>query len=208
MNTQIVLLYLLTWSLVALAPGPAVICVMTQASRYGLRPALAGIAGIQLGNLVFFGCVASGLAALLASASTAITLIRISGAIYLFYLGVRLILPARRVYQPLGSAHPPPEGRSLLLQGLAIEVTNPKVLLFMSALLPQFVESGRALPMQLAVLLAVTVAVHVVVLSGYAFLAQRGTQTLRARWAVVWLRRAAGGALIFFGIRLLAASRT
>ncbi len=207
MNTHVFLLYLATWSLVALTPGPAVMCAMTHATRYGFRHALVGIVGIQLGHFVFFGCVASGLAALLATASTAFTVIRIFGALYLFYLGVRIIAATVRTRTAEPAAAPAPARRSLLLQGLAIQVTNPKALLFMSALLPQFIQPEYALPMQLSVLLAITIAVDGLVLSGYAYFALRGAQSLRASGLTVWLERAFGAALIFFGIRLLTATR-
>ena len=207
MHTQTVLLYLLTWSLVALAPGPAVMCAMTHASRYGLRRALVGIAGIQLGHLVFFGCIASGLAALLATASTAFTLLRVAGALYLLYLGIRVILATFRTRAERALSYPLPGRRHLLLQGFFIQVTNPKALLFMSALLPQFIQPGRALALQLAVLLAITIAVDVLVLTAYACLAQRGVRSVRTPGVTVWLERAFGGALVFFGIRLLGSIR-
>ena len=54
MRLQIFLLYLATWSLIAVTPGPAVMCAMAQASRYGFRSSFAGITGIQCGNLLFF----------------------------------------------------------------------------------------------------------------------------------------------------------
>src|SRR5438132_3749976 len=92
MSIQIFLLYLGTWSLVALTPGPAVMCSMAQATRYGFRLSLAGIAGIELGNLLFFVCIALGLGALLATATTAFTVVRVLGAIYLLYRGARIIL--------------------------------------------------------------------------------------------------------------------
>ena len=207
MHTQTVLLYLLTWSLVALAPGPAVMCAMTHASRYGLRLALVGIAGIQLGHLVFFGCIASGLAALLATASTAFTLLRVAGALYLLYMGIRVILATFRARAERALSYSLPGRRHLLLQGFFIQVTNPKALLFMSALLPQFIQPGRALALQLAVLLAITIAVDVLVLTAYACLAQRGVRSVRTPGVTVWLERTFGGALVVFGFRLLGSIR-
>lgn len=207
MNTHIVLLYFATWSLVALAPGPAVMCAMTHATRYGFRPALLGIVGIQLGHFVFFACVASGLAALLAEASVAFTVIRILGAVYLFYLGVRIIAATVGAHSALAVATPPPARRNLLLQGFAIQVANPKALLFMSALLPQFIQPEGELTIQLTVLLAITIAVDVVVLTAYAYFALRGVQSLRASGVAVWLERIFGAALVLFSIRLIASTR-
>src|SRR5687768_11081094 len=145
MSIQVFLLYLATWSLVALTPGPAVMCSMAQSTRFGFRSSLAGISGIQLGNLLFFVSIALGLGTLLATATTAFTVLRVLGALYLFYLGVRIIVstfrrPAASAIQPAVSAA---AHHSLFLQGLLIQLTNPKALLFVSALLPQFIEPHR-----------------------------------------------------------------
>ena len=90
------LLYLATWTLVALSPGPAVMFSMSQAARHGMRGAVAGTAGILLGHVVVFGAVAFGLAALLASYSGAVTAIRIVGALYLMYLGAKMLFSKPR----------------------------------------------------------------------------------------------------------------
>jgi homoserine/homoserine lactone efflux protein len=205
MSLQTFLLYLATWSLVALIPGPAVMCSVAQSTRYGFRSSLAGIAGIQSGNFLFFVCIALGLGALLATASAAFTVLRITGAIYLFYLGARIIASTFR-WTASKTAPPPaslPARRSLFLQGLLIQITNPKALLFVSALLPQFIDPQRPALPQLVILVLTTIAVDLMVLSSYAFLAQKGIQSFRASRFSAWLERVFGAALIFFGFRLL-----
>ncbi len=205
MSIEVLFLYLATWSLVALTPGPAAICSMSQAARYGFRAAGAGILGILCGHFVFFGCVACGLATLLAAASTAFTVLRLAGAIYLCYLGVRTIASTfRHTERAKPVVRPPPSERSLWLQGFAIQVTNPKALLFMSALLPQFIQPQHSLAWQLADLLTVTIIVDGIVLSAYARFASRGAERLRASRITAWLERAFGAILILFGVRLLA----
>jgi homoserine/homoserine lactone efflux protein len=147
----------------------------------------------------------SALRTLLTTATTAFTILRVAGAIYLFYLGVRIILSTFRRPVP-GAAKPAmrlPAHHSLFLQGLLIQLTNPKALLFVSALLPQFIDPHRSVPVQLVILVFTTIAVDSVVLSSYAFLAQRGIQSFRtSRWSA-WLERIFGAALVFFGVRLL-----
>jgi homoserine/homoserine lactone efflux protein len=86
---------------------------------------------------------------------------------------------------------------------LLIQLTNPKALLFVSALLPQFIDPQRSLPLQLVILLLTTVAVDFVVLSSYAFFTERSAQSLRRSGFSVWLERAFGAALVLFGVRLL-----
>src|SRR6185369_8505196 len=108
------LLYLITWSLVALSPGPAAFCSMAQATRHGFRSSLAGIAGIQVGNVLFFTCVALGLGALLEKATVAFNILRVLGALYLFYVGGRMIWKTFRRPERIAMSGPVATQRSNL----------------------------------------------------------------------------------------------
>jgi len=205
MKTDIVLLYMATWTLVALTPGPAVMCSMAHSTRHGFRSSIAGISGIQLGNLVFFICVAFGLGALLGTATTAFIALRLIGALYLLYRGCRIILSAFRTVEvrPVQPDLAPTNQGHLFLQGLLTQITNPKALLFVSALLPQFVDPHRAAAPQLVVLVITTILVDTGVLSSYAFLASRGARSFRNPRAVAWINCVLGATLVLFGVRLL-----
>jgi homoserine/homoserine lactone efflux protein len=157
--------------------------------------------------VIVFGAVALGLAALLASYSGAVTTIRIVGALYLMYLGAKMLFAkARSAELPMTAAAPPRHG-GLVLQGLGVQLTNPKLLLFVLALLPQFITPGYPLPLQLAIMLTVTVVIDGIALMAYAHLAARGARALKGSRTVTWLERAFGGALIFFGLKLLIARK-
>jgi len=201
------LLYLATWTLVALSPGPAVMFSMSQAARHGMRGAAAGTAGILLGHVIVFGAVAFGLAALLASYSGAVTAIRIVGALYLMYLGAKMLIAKPRGSETVIAAPTPRAHGSLVLQGLGVQLTNPKLLLFVLALLPQFIRPDYPLPLQLAIMLAVTVIIDGIALLAYAQLASHGARALKGSRALAWVERAFGGALIFFGLKLLFSRR-
>jgi len=208
MSAKVFLLYLAAWSLAALSPGPAVMCSMAQSTRYGFRSSLVGIAGIQVASSIFFVCIALGLGTLLATASTAFTVLRVIGAIYLFYLGVRLIISSfRRSVMSVQSESSVAGHGSLFLQGLLIQLTNPKALIFVSALVPQFIEPHRSIPLQLLILLCATVVIDMIVLSSYAYVARKGVQSFQMSRLSRWLERAFGAALVLFGIRLLASRR-
>lgn len=209
MNLTTFCLYLLTWTLVALSPGPAAMCVMSQATRHGVRASLAGISGIQTGNVLFFLCIAFGLASLLATATTAFTVLRWIGAAYLCWLGARILISTFRnpVVAVSDMRSAAPKSRNLFLQGLLIQLTNPKALLFVSALLPQFIEAERPFGVQIAILLGVTVAVDVLVMWGYALLASHSSRALRSSPLVLWIERVFGAALVFFGLRLVTAEK-
>lgn len=205
MKTSVLFLYLGTWFVVALTPGPAVFSAMTQATRHGFRASLAGILGTQAGNLVFFICIAFGLVTLLQTASVLFEILRVLGAVYLGWLGARVLLRTfrRRATVEATATTKRPALRGLFLQGLAIQLTNPKALVFVSALVPQFIDPERPVGWQITVLLVVTVFVDLWVLSGYAAIAARGSGAFRNSSAVVWMERAFGTVLVLLGFRLL-----
>ena len=212
MALQTFLLYLAAWTLVALSPGPAVMFVMSQTARHGMRGAVAGTSGIVFGHIVCFSAVAFGLAAVLAKFNGAITAIRIVGALYLMYLGVKMLLSKPRgaatgatEIAPTGAASPTRHG--IALQGLAVQLTNPKNLLFVLALLPQFISRDYPLLLQLSIMLAVTMLIDGAVLLAYAQIAARGARALKGSRVVAWLERMLGAALIFFGLKLLASHK-
>ena len=203
MSLETFLLYLAAWTLVAISPGPAVLFSMSQAARRGMPGAAAGTAGILMGHLVCFTLVAFGLAALLASVNGAMTAIRIVGALYLMYLGVKMLLARPRE----AAGVPVAEGRKAMggiaLQGLLVQLTNPKNLLFVLAFLPQFIAPDRPLLPQLGIMLTVTIVIDAICLLAYAHVAARGARALKGSRVVMWIERTFGAALIYFGIRLI-----
>jgi len=207
MELRTFLLYLATWTLVALTPGPAVMYSMAAATRYGFRGAFAGICGIQAGNFVLFTAVALGLGALLRTADSAFTVLRIAGAAYLFWLGGRVIVRSFRQSNKADSGNRETLDSKSAVQGLLVQITNPKALLFVTALLPQFVDAKRPAFGQFAILVVTTVCVDAVVLSGYALIALFGARSFRRSRFRTWCERTYGAALLFFGGRLLASRK-
>jgi len=205
MNIESLLLYLLTWLLVALTPGPAVICVMSQAARYGTKAGFRGVVGIQIGNLIFFLCIAFGLVTLLAAVTNAFVALQIAGAAYLLYLGSRIIISSlqRTPGETVVACRPGEKAGNLVVQALFVQLTSPKALIFVSALVPQFLDPERQLVFQIAILLSCTVAVDTLVLGSYVLLADRGTHALRHAGLSRWIECTFGLALVGLGIRLL-----
>jgi homoserine/homoserine lactone efflux protein len=205
MSISTLILYVGTWLVVALTPGPAVLCVMSQVARYGLRSAHRGVLGIQLGNFAFFVCIALGLVTLLMTTTNAFTALKVAGAGYLVYLGIGVVKASFRSSEHIVPRAPRPAGeRGLVLQAFMVQVTNPKALLFVSALLPQFVDASQHMMLQLTLLMICTIVVDTVVLVCYAFLVERGMQSFRSSGFSRWIERAFGFALVALGLRLLA----
>jgi homoserine/homoserine lactone efflux protein len=171
---------------------------MSQAAKYGLPSGLRGIVGIQIGNLIFFLCISFGLVTLLAAATNAFVILQFAGAVYLLYLGFCFIISS--LWRGSVEAASPSQAHvrtgSLVTQALLIQLTNPKALMFVSALLPQFFDPHGNVLFQVAILLSCTVVVDTAVLGAYALLADRGAQSLRRAGFSQWMRCTFGLALV------------
>ncbi len=207
MSVHVLATYFVTWLIIVLTPGPAVFCLIGQSTRYGFSASLRGLAGLQTVSILFFLCIALGLGAILTAAHTAFTVIRCAGALYLMYLGGKHIYFSFKKTAPAALSEKPAENisanhRSLYFQGVLVQITNPKALLFMGAFLPQFIDPEHFL-LQLGILLLPTIILDSIVQAAYAYLAHHGARSLRKTKLSAWLDRALGGILIFIGCRLL-----
>lgn len=113
---------------------------MSQTAKWGIQAGFRGILGIQIGDVIFFGGIALGLITLVAGATNALGVVQIAGAGYLLYLGLRMIISSlRRAPEKTIPAHRRGQGSgNVVVQGLSVQLTNPKALMFVSALVPQF----------------------------------------------------------------------
>lgn len=219
MDVHVWLAYFAAAWVIALSPGSGAVLSMTHGLAYGVRATSATIAGLQMGLAVILLVAGVGVGALLVASATAFTVVKVVGAAYLIWLGWRQwvspVAPGTPAKDAAGmtGADAGASGtgmatvRSRLLLGFLTNVTNPKGIVFMVAVLPQFIDPQRPLWLQLLVLLVTTVAVDVVVMHGYAFLAsraQRWLATARARRAQ---NRVFGGVLMAMGASLFMIKR-
>jgi threonine/homoserine/homoserine lactone efflux protein len=123
--------------LLAITPGPAVIYLVTRTLAQGRGAGLASIAGVTLGNLGNAAAASLGLAALFAVSARAFTVVKLAGAAYLLYLGVREL---RRAGAPRSARSQPQPHSRAFRDGLLVALLNPKTALFFAAFLPQFVD--------------------------------------------------------------------
>jgi threonine/homoserine/homoserine lactone efflux protein len=124
-----------------ITPGPAVLYIVTRSIDQGRRAGLVSMLGVHVGTLVHVAAAAAGLAVLLAASATAFSVVRYLGAGYLVYLGVRRLLRRGPATAPAGS-----QARRLrraFVDGVVVNVLNPKTALFFLAFLPQFVDGAR-----------------------------------------------------------------
>jgi len=134
-------LFALSALLLNLTPGPDTLYVLGRTVAQGRRVGLLSVLGISSGILVHTCMAGAGLSALLAASATAFTVVRYAGALYLAYLGLRLILaPAPTETTQDDAAAPANSSWAAYRQGVITNVLNPKVALFFLAFLPQFVD--------------------------------------------------------------------
>jgi threonine/homoserine/homoserine lactone efflux protein len=197
--------FVVTEFVLCLTPGPAVLFVLAQALRLGGRRSLWANLGILGGNAFYFLLTATGLGALLLAVRQWFTVVKWCGAVYLIYLGLRLILSPGRHPTEQGPT-PARSGWGVVRQGFILQVANPKALLFFAALLPQFIDPSGSVPLQVGILAVSSIAVEFFVLAGYGLAAGRLAGWARRPGVARATDRVAGSLLVGAGVSLGLAS--
>jgi threonine/homoserine/homoserine lactone efflux protein len=136
------LVFAVAASVLVAIPGPNHIYIVTRSIAQGRRVGLASALGVETGTLVHISAATVGLSALVASSAMAFNALRFAGAAYLVYLGLRALLRDDDVALD-GAGAAAPSARRAYLDGVLVNVLNPKVALFFLAFLPQFVDPAR-----------------------------------------------------------------
>jgi len=195
--------------LLALAPGPDNLFVLMQSLAHGRRAGVAVVLGLCTGLLGHTLAVALGLAAILAASPTALAALKLVGAVYLLYLAWGAwqagATDATTVTALVTSPTAVPRLSVLYRRGIVMNLTNPKVLLFFLALLPQFVALARgSATTQIVVLGAVFMLATLVVFGGVAFFAGLAGERLAASARLQrWLTRSASVVFVGLALRLV-----
>jgi threonine/homoserine/homoserine lactone efflux protein len=203
MTLEVYLAYLIACAVVAIVPGPTVTLVVANSLTHGTRAGLLNVAGTQLALALMIGILVVGLASVIETMGWWFDWLRLAGAAYLAWLGWRLLRAPGALETP--GRTPAPRG-GFFLQGFLVMLSNPKVLLFFGAFIPQFVDPRADHALQVALLGLTAMAVAMVSDGAYAVLSGRAG-TLLARRHVRRLSRASGLCLIGGGV-WLALART
>jgi homoserine/homoserine lactone efflux protein len=212
MDFHIWLAYALAAWVIALSPGSGAVLSMSHGLAYGVRPTSATIAGLQLGLAIILLIAGVGVGAVLLASATAFTVVKVLGAGYLLWLGFKqwrapVTAAGHQPGLPSREVHGMPGARERFFIGFMTNLTNPKGIVFMVAVLPQFLDPQRPLWLQLLILLVTTVATDVIVMHGYAFLASRAQRWLATARARRNQNRVFGGVLMAMGAGLLMVKR-
>ena len=190
--------FVASW-LISLSPGAGAVSCMSAGMRFGYRRALWNIVGLEIGILLVLCVVAAGLGAVLAASNLAFTAVKWLGAAYLVWLGVQQwrapAIPLEiDVATRAGGA-----AKTLLVKGFLVNATNPKGILFMLAVLPQFIDPARPQFIQYAICGITLRFTDLVVMSAYTGFAARVLRLLRAPRQLRAMNRAVGGLFVAAG---------
>ena len=214
MDTSIWWSYFAAAWLIALSPGSGAVLSVGHGLRYGVQGASVTILGLQAGLMGITLIAGVGVGSLLVASATAFTVVKVLGALYLLWLGWKqwrapvhagqgLLDEAANPTGQAPAAVPMMSARQRFLTGLFTNLTNPKGIVFMVAVLPQFIVPDRPLLPQIGVLMLTTVAVDLVVMHGYAYTGARLARLLRSVRAQRAQNRLFGGVLMAMGASLM-----
>jgi threonine/homoserine/homoserine lactone efflux protein len=189
--------------LLAVTPGPDMAVVTKNALAHGRRGVLLTTTGIGLALLMWAAATAVGLSALLRASGELLFLLRLAGAAYLAYLGVRTLLDSRRRPADLLAGAPPPApAHAIFRQGFLSAITNPKLGVFFVTFLPQFVAPGQSVLTRLLELGLIFALIGWTWMNVYGLFITRIRDFITAPRVRQWMQRVTGVVLLGFGARL------
>ncbi|HEY5317806.1 MAG TPA: LysE family translocator [Solirubrobacteraceae bacterium] len=193
-------------AIVILVPGPDTAVVTKNVLVHGRRSALGTSLGVSAGLSVWTLAAAAGVASVVRASAVAFTVLKLVGALYLIWLGIGALRAAGRAHTEeqaaLALARPAIGARGGFRQGFLSDLANPKIGIFFTSLLPQFVDPGRPVLLPFLALGAIFVLMTLVWLCAYSLIAARAAETLRRPGVKAALDRFTGVVLIAIGIRL------
>jgi len=192
MPVNLYIAYVLACVVLVVVPGPTVTLIVANSLRHGSRAGLLNIAGTQLGLAVMIGIVLAGLASLIEAMGWLFDWVRLAGAAYLVWLGVKLLRTSGSFGMPREA--PRPRG-GFLLQGFMVLISNPKAVILFGALFPQFMDPRGDYLHQVILMGVTAMAIAAVFDSAYAVLAGKAGALLSER-RLVLVSRASGICLI------------
>lgn len=199
------LTYLLTTTILSLSPGSGAVNTMSTGISHGYKKTQIAIAGLQTGLAAHIILVGIGLGALFSHSVMAFQVLKWAGAAYLIWLGIQQ-WRARGAIDLNAVAKATSRGK-LYKRALLVNLTNPKSIVFLAALFPQFILPNQPLVLQYLVLGVTTIVVDILVMQGYAMLATRISRWIKGPRQMLLLNRIFGSVFIAIGVVLATARR-
>ncbi|ECA3794514.1 LysE family translocator [Salmonella enterica subsp. enterica] len=194
MSLTALMAFALIMSAGIVTPGPTVLLALNNAARFGITRASWGILGATAADVLLVALVGLGFGVVLAASEMLFVTLKWIGAVWLAYIGLRMLLSSDTSL-PGGADATTPARRSLFLKSFFVAMSNPKYYVFMTALLPQFVSTAQPALPQYASLAAVIVSIDAAVMLGYAALGKKSVSLWKAS-GIRWMNRISGSFLL------------
>ncbi|MFT5220748.1 MAG: homoserine/homoserine lactone efflux protein [Planctomycetota bacterium] len=197
-------IFLVVAIVIMVTPGPAVVLAITNGILHGVRGALFAIFGNMTGLVILTAISSLGLGAVISTNDWLFDLLKWLGGLYLVYLGVMMWRTDKSrigVSVQIDSVKSLTHGQ-LYQRGLMVTASNPKAIIFVTALLPQFIQPQQPLIPQFAILIGTMLAMQLLVLGSYALLANQIRHWLNYGGRIKLLHRIIGSCFVGFGILL------
>lgn len=179
MSYQVWLAYMLACWVISISPGAGAIASMSSGLNYGFRRGYWNALGLQLALLVQIGIVAAGVGVLFATTPWAFRLVKWFGVVYLLYLAyLQWTAPAQSI--EIQQEQPNKSIPKLVLYGFLVNMSNPKAIVFLLAVLPQFLDLSKPQWIQYVVMAATMITIDLIVMAGYTGLAAKVLRLLKS----------------------------
>lgn len=164
--------YMLACWVISISPGAGAIASMSSGLNYGFKHGYWNALGLQLALLVQIVIVAAGVGVLFASTPWAFLAVKWFGVLYLLYLAyLQWTAPSQSI--DIQVEHQPKSIGKLLLNGFVVNITNPKAIIFLLAVLPQFLDLSKPQPLQYVIMATTMISIDLIVMAGYTGLAAK-----------------------------------
>ena len=188
---------------ISISPGTGAVFAMSSGLTYGFKRGYVGTIGMILGMWTLLAVAALGLGALLASSTIAFSIVKALGVAYLIWLGIaQWRSPAQAIKASATSEVF--NWWQIIVKGWAVNATNPKGVLFMLAVVPQFIQPSKELLPQYLIIAATLAFTDLVVMAGYTMLAAKVLRLLQSKQQIKLMNRVFGS--LFIGAAMLLAS--
>ncbi|MEM8749878.1 MAG: LysE family translocator [Pseudomonadota bacterium] len=205
-DIQTVLLFVTASIVLLVIPGPTIALVIARSLSEGRRVALPLVLGVGLGDLVAATLALAGAGALLAASATAFTAVKVIGAIYLIWLGIKLFM-AEPTPPTVDAANSKVGGLDAFRDGFLVTVFNPKGILFFIAFVPQFIEPDKSYIAQASFFVIAFTVLGIVNGAVYAFGADALRTVIRSSQVLRRMNQAGGVVIAAAGIAALFTKR-
>ena len=208
LSIEVLILFSVTTFFIVIAPGPAALAVAVEAASNGFQRSLLVTVGIAFANVVLFILSAVGIGAAIVASESLFLFIKWIGVVYLLYLGLGSLFSSSSAMTIKPKNKATGHLSRLFFRGFIIEFTNPKALLYFTALLPQFINANSPIVPQIIIFITITLAFDFISYSLYGYIGWKSVSKGISEQAVKIINKSAGMILIIVAVLVVSVTPT